>query len=162
MGNKLFTSHNSLTDEGINRGSFEMHPLTEYDLMSTTTSVQRKSVEFWEIFHVVWIMRYTHTLWLKMSKISILRKIPQEEAEESRPGLVRRKTEAINDILRHSYSYEKSHMAFYNAFWEDENSPWSMDRPVPISSVPRRVIKTGDQPFEYTVEGGCSEVNIIR
>lgn len=46
MGNKLFTSHSSLTDEGINRGSFEMHPLTEYDLMSTTTSVQRKSVEF--------------------------------------------------------------------------------------------------------------------
>ena len=46
MGNKVFTNNSSLTDEGTNRGSFEMHPLTEYDLMSTTTSVQRKSVEF--------------------------------------------------------------------------------------------------------------------
>ena len=50
-----------------------------------------------------------------MSKISTLRKIPQEEAEEPRPGLVRRKTEAVNDILRHSYSYEKSRMTFYDA-----------------------------------------------
>ena len=46
MGNKLLTSRSSSTDEENNQGTFEMSPFRAgYDLMSTTTSAQRKSVE---------------------------------------------------------------------------------------------------------------------
>ena len=46
MGNKLLTSRSSSTDEENNQGTYEMHPFRAgYDLMSTTTSAHRKSVE---------------------------------------------------------------------------------------------------------------------
>ena len=53
MGNKLLTSRSSSTDEENNQGTYEMHPFRAgYDLMSTTTSAHRKSVECWEFFFI--------------------------------------------------------------------------------------------------------------
>ena len=109
------------------------------------------------------------------SRIWTLPKNQQEEVEDQRPGLVLRKKDVGNDILRYGYDNnlltfglrtpnsgvtnqwnfhcKSLHWKYFRCY-----SQLSMTRPVPLSSVPRKVIKTGDQPFEYTVEGGCSEV----
>ena len=114
MGNKLLTSRSSSTDEENNQGTFEMSPFRAgYDLMSTTTSAQRKSVECWEFFSLQLTFQMTFQMTFRMtfrmiqmtSKNSTLQKIPQGD-EEPRPELFRRKTGVVCDILRHRYSNE--------------------------------------------------------